>query len=407
MKRIRLAAFIASLVLFGSVCSAFQGEKSEAVTGSEASVRTIGNLTSARAAHTTTVLDDGTVLIVGGMLENGSFYDTAEVFDPKTNAFKLLAGRMTKKRVSHTATKLKDGRVLIVGGWSNRSSPEKTAELFDPKNRRFEAVLNLSKARSGHTATLIEDGSVAIIGGTDGSNLVKEIEIFDPSTGDFKTSGNLVYPRVSLTATALIDGRILLAGGEVPDDSLTSALEIFDPKKGLSSEIEPRMSIARHKHDALRLADGKVLILGGSGPGDFRERSRLAEVFNPETNTIERVGDLANERFKISGTSVLLKDGKVLVAGGNEKAEIFDQKTKVFRTVAGTLGKALHFASTTLLGDGRAIIIGGYAYGNGRPPLSTSQVWEFNVERRSRTAKNDVEISGDGRAGTAVGQARF
>ena len=380
MKKIRFVAAILFFVMLGSVCTAFQKQTTVADSDFSPDIKKLGKLAFGRAAHTTSVMKDGKILIAGGMLENGAFYDTAEMFDPETNMLATIDGRMTKKRVSHTATRLNDGRVLIVGGWSNRNAPEDTAEVFDPKTSLFTPVSRMKSRRSGHTATLSSDGKVILIGGTDGSELVKEIEVYDPLSGLFKITGNLNIGRESLTATSLQDGRILIAGGKTKSGSLTNSLEIFDPKTGRSSAVVSKMASARHKHDAVRLKDGSVLILGGSGVGDFRERIRLAEIFEPKGETIKRTGDLLSARFKINGTSVLLNDGNVLVAGGNEQPEIFDQKTKQFRKVTGKLGVALHFASVTLLNDGRALIVGGYRYGNGSGPVSTDQIWVYAAQ---------------------------
>ena len=129
-------------VFFTNVCSA----QKKQVVESYGSINKIAVLEKARAAHTATRLTDGKVLIVGGMQKNGVFYDEAEVFDSKANAFVKLKSKTTRKRVSHTATLLKDGKVLIVGGWSNRDLPEMSAELFDPQTEKFPS--NLGKSRS-------------------------------------------------------------------------------------------------------------------------------------------------------------------------------------------------------------------------------------------------------------------
>ena len=63
---------------------------------------------------TTTLLDDGRVLVAGGLDIVGAT-DSAELYDPTTGTWSAIAPLPTP-RVGHTATKLPDGKVLIFGG---------------------------------------------------------------------------------------------------------------------------------------------------------------------------------------------------------------------------------------------------------------------------------------------------
>src|SRR5947209_5838153 len=74
-----------------------------------------------RADHTATLLRDGRVLIAGGMVENGVFLDSAEIFDPAKQIF-TPAANMRSRRVGHSATLLPNGKVLIAGGLAGRVS---------------------------------------------------------------------------------------------------------------------------------------------------------------------------------------------------------------------------------------------------------------------------------------------
>ena len=78
----------------------------------------VAPMTRRRVFHTATRLHDGTILIVGGESESGFSLiteATAELYDPSVARF-YLAGSMQKGREGHTATLLNDGRVLLAGG---------------------------------------------------------------------------------------------------------------------------------------------------------------------------------------------------------------------------------------------------------------------------------------------------
>ena len=373
--RYQLTFVIAFLVLSINNCTA---QKMQSVKSGE-NIREITTLNSARAAHTATRLTDNNVLIVGGMRKDGELYDDAELFNPNTETFTNVKHKLSKKRVSHTATLLNDGRVLIVGGWSNRSKPENTAEIYEPKTRKFIAVGNTKFARSGHSSTLLENGKVLIAGGFDGERNLSEAELFNPETNTFETIRKMQNVRNVHSATTLKDGRILLTGGEIKLGEIAEDAEIFNPKTNSFAKISAKMNHVRYKHDAVLLADGNVLIFGGSDEKDMRGKLKSAEIFDTEKETFTPISDMNFARFKINETAVLLANKKVLIAGGSEEAEIFSPDTKSFEKVSGSLGKSLHYASVTLLKDGRALILGGYEFVKNGEPTSTNQAWIFKI----------------------------
>ena len=90
-----------------------------------------GTMKTRRSGHTATLLRNGKVLIVGGMVRNGEFVAEAELYDPATGRFSP-AGHMASPRVGHTATLLPGGSVLIAGGSSGPYQNVSQAEIYDP-----------------------------------------------------------------------------------------------------------------------------------------------------------------------------------------------------------------------------------------------------------------------------------
>lgn len=113
------------------------------------------------------------------------------------------------------------------------------------------------------------------------------------------------------------------------------------------------------------LPDGRVLVMGGSDERDGRGQYRSAEIFEPRTGSALLIGAMRLPRYKHAGTSVVLPDGRVLVAGGAAEAEVYDPTSGAFLLVEGEAQMVGQFSATALLSDGRVLVTGGYGEGRG------------------------------------------
>jgi hypothetical protein len=159
----------------------------------------VGAMTYARAYHTATLLNDGTVLVAGGV--SGTNYpnptNTAEIYVPGNLSFNTYSILMSSARAGHTATLLNNGLVLIAGGAIDSNgnypnpigTPTTSTELYDPNFVGFYsttdttgAVTSLGTARTEHTATLLTNGQVIIAGGAMDVNgtLTNTTELYQP-----------------------------------------------------------------------------------------------------------------------------------------------------------------------------------------------------------------------------------
>lgn len=336
------------------------------------SIHRVGTLRTPRAAHTATVLPDGRLLVAGGMGAGGGSLSSAELFDVDGGSTGRLPP-LHHARVGHTATSLPDGRVVLVGGYDGGYL--RSVEAFDPATGRFEDVGELREGRSGHTATPLADGRILIVGGIGrGWTFLASAELFDPRTGRSEPAGPLGVPRESHTATRLADGSVLITGGHRGRREameVYAGAEVYDPA---TNRFTPTgaMGTARHKHDAVLLADGRVLVIGGADRTDHRYFA-TTEVYDPAHGSFTAGPSMASSRYKIQGTSVRLPSGDVLVPTGARRAELLDASSLVFRTVEGEFPDAFYFSTATPLEGGDVLIVGGYGDGI----RSTDGVWRF------------------------------
>jgi hypothetical protein len=293
---------------------------------------TAGDLVDVRDAPSITILPDGRVLVVGGSapfevdsIEAPEAPRRAEVFDSMTG-LSSPSGELAAPRRFHAAVALSDGRVLVIGGADPaRAGSATTAEAWDPATGTFSPSGRLSAGRLEPSATLLPDGRVLVLGGysppPEGGGwgtLLPSAEAWDPATGRSSPAGTLAEARVWHTATLLGDGRVLVIGGSsVGADGVSprASAEIWDPETATFSPAGT-LATARASHTATLLPDGRVLVVGGTGPtADGSARLASAELWDPLTATFSPAGDLAEGRDGHSAT--LLADGRVVVLGGS------------------------------------------------------------------------------------------
>lgn len=185
--------------------------------------------------------------------------------------------------------------------------------------------------------------------------------------GTLVSAGTMSSARSAHTATSLPDGRVLLAGGITDRENVLGGAELHDPATGAFGPAGD-MPVRRHKHDAVLLPDGSVLITGGTDERDYEGRYDSAETFDPLTGTASRVGPMRLPRYKHEGTSVVLPDGRVLLAGGAREAEVYDPQAGAFLGVDGDAQMGGQFSAAAPLADGRVLVTGGYGEGQGARP---------------------------------------
>ncbi|OXM69767.1 Kelch repeat-containing protein [Amycolatopsis vastitatis] len=295
-----------------------------------------------RRLHATTVLADGKVLVTGGV--SGSPFSpgltAAEIFNPADKTWKVVAG-MKQGRWGHSAVLLPNKQVLVAGGATNRSGDSiralASAELYDPDKNTWTDAKPMTDPRTGHTAIVLKDGKVLVCGGTvpvsgTGDVALGFCELYTPGTtpgnDSWSATGSLLRPRTGHQAVKLSETSVLVVGGGVPgapgdgtfDPYARLTVEQFDLTAGAGTwqDVTPAEPVPRGRglHRAVPLGTGKVLVAGGTaGPrDDVGYPSALILDASGAEKTWTTAAGMATGRWAFA--AVALPGTKVLVTGG-------------------------------------------------------------------------------------------
>jgi hypothetical protein len=359
--------------------------------------RATTGLDQPRTGFASVLLEDGRILVAGGLNDVEQSYSSAYLFDPVGESWEKAAGLMITARTNPSAVLLPDGRVLVAGGYFH----------VPPGSARRPGTFLLAAYQSG-----ADDGGPSgpgpadIVPGPFGSALATA-EIYDPATGQFSATGPMRYARNGAAVTALADGRIMVAGSlsaaftgvEVAAGAGSSA-EIYDP---LTEEFTLAGEFPMLDLSAAQAAG--IDVSGGGGSGAIGQLVSLADggaALIGRTDEFKHVGSAVRSlRFDVasnqwgeigetyvhledpsSGESyetptaprfgpavAVLADGSVLVAGGNgwrtdtssptlASAEAYDPETGSWTALPDMPGPRAG-ATAVSLADGSVLLIGG------------------------------------------------
>jgi hypothetical protein len=350
-----------------------------------------GSLAAPRRQHTATLLPSGKVLVAGGgniNNYNASLFASAELYDPATGTW-TTTGSLATARVIHTSTLLSNGKVLIVGG-NGPPNYLASAELYDPTTGTWATTTgSLATARYYHTATLLPNGKVLVAGGATGQKTFASAELYDPSSGIWTATGSLGTARGGHTATALPNGEVLVTGGgnAGPTNTLFASSELYGKPIPTLLNISTRSRVQAGDNAMIggfiiTGTEAKTVLFRGIGPSlpvPGALADPVIEVHGPGGQLLG-----TNDNWRDAATRQQIEDSglaptndlesalwgiilpgayTVIVTGKNGETgvglvEIYD----LDRTVDSNLG---NISTRGLVGTGDNVLVGGFIIGGG------------------------------------------
>ncbi|MDQ3098811.1 MAG: hypothetical protein M3Q44_03625 [bacterium] len=226
--------------------------------------------------------------------------------------------------------------------------------------------------RRTQTSTLLPNGTVLLAGGRNAA-VLSSAEVHNPDTlTSVATTNNMTVNKINHAASLLSNGRVLITGGGTTSTTSSSTANLFTPSStsGAFAATAGNMKISRSDQTSVLLRNGKVLLAGGR---TSTTATSTAELFDPTTVTAANVFTATTNNLtagvRYGHRATLLPNGNVVISGGTNgtgplsSAEIYDDATGTWSSASIMVQKRSMF-SLTLLPNGKILAVGGCIAGN-------------------------------------------
>lgn len=277
--------------------------------------------------------ESGDILMSGGDARPQGFVNSginsAPIFDTGDNTLSS-ATDMNAERWYPTSITLPNGEILLNGGRDGLNRAVTTPEIYTPSTNTWRSLLGINTATYGYWYPrnwIIPDGRVF---GIQNKNMYY---LSTAGNGSVQDAGDLPNVSFGNTSSAVMyePGKILQVSGNGTGSIVNGAVMIdVTGTTPVVRETSRPTQVGRRWSNTVVLPDGKVMLIGGSqAANQLQGVAYRPEIWDPATEQWSVMSAAQRSRLYHS-TALLLKDGRVLSAGGgapgpevNTNAEIF------------------------------------------------------------------------------------
>jgi PKD repeat protein len=225
-------------------------------------------------------LANGEMVVVGGNEENHALNLYPEVWTG--TGWRLLAGAPLQMPWYPFVFAAPNGQMFLAG--PDPMSRYLNASGSGAWTNVASSVRGVSRDRG--SAVMYQPGKVLMVGGGDPPTNTAEVIDLNGAAPAWQATGSMAYPRRHMNAVMLADGKVLALGGTqgpgYDDSQGVLPTELWDPATGAWRTLAS-MAVRRSYHStAMLLPDGRVISAGsGRCPGCPTTDQPNAQIFSP------------------------------------------------------------------------------------------------------------------------------
>jgi hypothetical protein len=223
---VRYFARLAPLLLVAGVLAACEagdaGDTGDADVRAEpaeragpAALATLAELPVARTELAGAALGDGTIVVVGGFLGDGSVSARVDVYDRAADRWS--EGPPLPEPRHHPAMASARGRVWVAGGFGNAGgtwTEASTVWSLGPGDDAWRVEPSLREARGALGLAAVADGTLVAFGGTSGGQVLTSSETLAPRARSW-VAGPVMREQREHVAAMSVGGRVYAVAGRV------------------------------------------------------------------------------------------------------------------------------------------------------------------------------------------------
>lgn len=271
----------------------------------------LSNMPAALCQHTANILDNGDVAVIGGQ---GIYGDDSSasamiyLYDASADSWSTLTQTLPSARFSHQTKKLNDGRLMVLGGIDTSGAIVENGITFDSITQNIQGTASLivstgTSIGSDFSMEVLDDGRVLVAGGIDGITQLNRAVLYTPSSvhpGSWQVTESLTSALFGHRSVKLNDGNVMLVGGTTDTDYQTET-KIFDVEneKWIYYIGAPYRKGIRLWHTTSKLPDGRIINIGGVNINGSIPYTELwqPDIYDPSTNKWTKVTEVELDSF--------------------------------------------------------------------------------------------------------------
>jgi hypothetical protein len=265
-----------------------------------------------------TFLRGGRLFVAGGHANADNFgLKSSFQFDQGTKQW-IRSADMRNGRWYPTLTTLNSGQILAISGGDTAAALNRIPEVFNPGQNTWRALTGATRSVPYYPMMFAAPDGKVFYAGPDQATQFLSVA----GSGSWTSGPVRLYGWRDYGSGVMYDaGKILVVGGGSP----TATAEVIDLLGARVWSLVGSMSVPRRQINATLLADGTVLVTGGTNAGGFNSAPTTsavlaAELWDPANPLVwKQLASMSHYRLYHT-TALLLPDARVLVMGSGEPA---------------------------------------------------------------------------------------